>query len=287
MPVHGSDCTIAVKTANREMDIPYSTETIREAVSILQEEAPIEGNGICRGLRKHNGVTGCVVTPLTIGTAPLLLYLAMGSSEDPVFVSQTRSLYLFFLGLASLEDSEYFSLIQDRGGEREIYSGCGIKSFELRINRDEAVKLKLDIFGEGIPAVYHPAIFFEKVQEERFNGDFAEYKINGRDYKNIYGLTLSVKKENGTKTELLVKRVLEKGVDLPEVIDEVVITARLIRDKYEYGHLGTFRIMLYKLFLVSDETEIETADTVIGPLRYHAAGSVFAEVFAQDNGGLA
>ena len=71
MLVNGCDCSIVLKTAHREIDVPYSDETLREAVSILQEEASIEGDGICKAIQKKSGVTGCVVTPLTIGTAPL------------------------------------------------------------------------------------------------------------------------------------------------------------------------------------------------------------------------
>ena len=80
MKVQGGDCSIVIKTQHRETDIPYADETLREAVSFLEEEASIEGDGVCRGIRKSGGVTGCVVTPLTIGTAPLLLYLAMGAA---------------------------------------------------------------------------------------------------------------------------------------------------------------------------------------------------------------
>jgi cbb3-type cytochrome oxidase cytochrome c subunit len=67
MNVHGCDCTITIKTAFREIGVPYSEETLREAVSLLIEEASIEGDGSHRALRKRGGVTGCVVTPLTIG----------------------------------------------------------------------------------------------------------------------------------------------------------------------------------------------------------------------------
>jgi hypothetical protein len=80
MKVQGCDCSIIIKTAHRKMVVPYSEETIREAVSLHVEEAAIEGDGSCRALRKSSGVTGCVVTPLNIGTAPVLLYLAFGSA---------------------------------------------------------------------------------------------------------------------------------------------------------------------------------------------------------------
>jgi hypothetical protein len=76
MIVNGKDCWIGIKTDSRETGIPYAVETIREAVSLLTEEAAIEGEGTRRAIRKSGqqaglGVTGCVVTPLAIGTAPL------------------------------------------------------------------------------------------------------------------------------------------------------------------------------------------------------------------------
>jgi hypothetical protein len=110
-------------------------------------------------------------------------------------------------------------------------------------------------------------------------GDRVTYRINGTEYTNIYGLTLSVKKEGGTPTEVRIKRVLEPGADIPDLIEELTITARLIRERYEYRHYGMFRITLKGLVLVSDETEIASADAVIGPLRYYVAGTVNAEVF--------
>ncbi|GHV46963.1 hypothetical protein AGMMS49546_35940 [Spirochaetia bacterium] len=118
MTVKGCDCSIVIKTAYREFGVPYAEETIREAVSLLQEQASIEGNGSCKAIRKSVGVTGCVVTPLTIGTAPLLLYLAMGSAGLPLFVSETRNVYQYRLDLVPMEGGACFDLVQDRGGER-------------------------------------------------------------------------------------------------------------------------------------------------------------------------
>jgi hypothetical protein len=76
-----------------------------------------------------------VVTPLTIGTAPLLLYLAMGSAGLPVYVSEIRNLYRYKLNLLPAEDSARFDLVQERGGSRILYETCAITDFELRINR--------------------------------------------------------------------------------------------------------------------------------------------------------
>jgi hypothetical protein len=54
-----------------------------------------EGDGSCRVIRKSGGVTGCVVTPLTIETALLLLCLAMGNVGLPLYVSENRNIYLY------------------------------------------------------------------------------------------------------------------------------------------------------------------------------------------------
>ena len=279
MLVNGSDCQLVIKTEHRKTDIPFSDETIRQAVSFLQEEACIEGDGVCRGVYKPCGVTGCVVTPLTIGTAPLLLYLAMGAAGSPAYVSSTNNLYRYELDLLPTEDTEHFDIVQNRGNERLLYEGCHIAGFELRILRGETIQLKLDICGERSPVTYPYADTFPREQGERFNGDSVSYTINGKEYQNIYGLTLVSKKLGGTKTELWIKRSLQQGSDIPAVIEEITITAQLLRDKYEFRYYGTFRITITKLVLLSDETEVNATGAVIAPLRYYVAGSVSTEVF--------
>jgi hypothetical protein len=252
---------------------------MREAVSLLEEEASIEGDGVCRAIRKNSGVVGCVVTPLTISTAPLLLSLAMGAVGKPVYVSETKNLYRYRLELLPMEDTEHFDLIQDRGGERLLYEACRVNGFELRIMREEALKLKLDICGECPPVVYPYTNKIERAQGERFFEDGVTYTINNKEYKNIYGVTLISKKVGGTKTEIWIKRSLEQGQDLPHLIEEFTISAQLLRDTYELRQYGTFRITLTRLVLISDETEINTSGAVIGPLRYYVAGTVSTEVF--------
>jgi hypothetical protein len=286
MIINGRNCLIVIKTQYREMGVPYVEETIREAVSLLTEEAAIEGDGSCRAIRKSAGVTGCVVTPLTIGTAPLLLYLAMGSTGLPLYVSETRNIYRYKLDLLPAEDSTRFDLVQDRGGSRILYEGCAVTGFELSFNREQAVKLKLDISGDRPPAIYPYTNLLKTEIGERFMGDRVTYRINGTEYLNVYGLTLSAKKEGGTKTELWIKRALEQGPDLPGIIEELTITAQLLRDKYEYRYYGMFRLTLSRLVLTADETAVDCADAVIGPLRYYVAGGVRGEVFTTSEDAL-
>ncbi len=59
----------------------------------------------------------------------------------------------------------------------------------------------------------------------------------------------------------------------------MTITAQLLKDIHEYKYYGIFRITLKRLVLVSDETEINSVDTVIGPLRYYISSSAFTELF--------
>ena len=167
-----------------------------------------------------------------------------------------------------------------------LYEGCAVIGFELRIHRDQAVKLKLDIYGECAPAIYPNQEIAPTEKGERFMGDRVTYRINGTEYHNIYGLTVSTKKEGGTKTELWIKRSLEQGADLPGLIEEFTITAQLLRDKYEYRYYGMFRLTLTRLVLTTDETAVDCADGVIGPLRYYVAGTVQAEVFTTEEGSL-
>ena len=284
MNVNGCDCSIVIKTTQREIGIPYSDETIREAISILQEEAAIEGDGVCRGLTKSNGVTGCIVAPLDIETVPFLLHLALGCAGAPLFVSETRNLYRRHLSLLPYEDGPRFDLIQKRGNGKWLYECCGVKGFELRIQREETIKLKLDIAGERPPVNYAYNEMAETEVRELFYGNNVSYRINGKEYKNIYGITLSAKKDEGIKQELWIKRVLQNEPDIPHLIDCLSITAQLYREKYEYRNFGMFRISFTNVVLSSEETEINASDAVVGPIRYYVAGITQAEVFSVGEG---
>jgi hypothetical protein len=176
--------------------------------------------------------------------------------------------------------------LQKRENGKWLYEGCGVKGFELRIMREETIKLKLDIAGERPPVTYSYNEMVDMETGERFNGNGVTYKINGKEYKSIYGITLTAKKDEGTKTEIWIKRTLEQGNDLPHLIDELTITAQLYREKYEYRNFGMFRLSLSHVVLNTDETVINSADAVVGPLRYYVAGKTMAEVFSFGEGRL-
>ncbi|AEF86983.1 hypothetical protein TREPR_2042 [Treponema primitia ZAS-2] len=289
MNVQGRDCGITLKTGYRELGLPYAEETIREAVSLLKEEAAIEGDGNCGAIRVSRGGTGCVVTPLSIGTAPLLFALALGRAGLPVYVSGTRVLYCHPVCLVPMESGLSFDLIQDRGAVRTLYEGCRVRGFELRVMRNEwkqasLIKLKLDIAGD-MPPVPYP--YLEKAAVcggERFNEDRVSYRINGIEQKNIYGLTIAVRRAGGTQTEVWIHRVLGETGELPPLIESLEITAQLLNDHYVHCMYGAFRLSLSRLALMADETAVNAADALIGPLRYYCTGSFSAEVYNTEEG---
>jgi hypothetical protein len=228
-------------------------------------------------VRKGAGVTGCAVTPLTLETAPPLLALALGKAGEPEFVSGTRNLYRRALTLRPVEESFLFGIIQERENCR-MYAGCGVCGFELRIFRDEAVKLKLDISGKTAPEPYQSEEKPELKEGERFKEDGVRYSVNGTERTDIYGLGLRVTKEAGTKTEVRIHRILRPDGELPAVIENLTLAARLFRDRYEAREYGRFGLRLERLLLMADETAIDAPGTVIGLLRYYCSGGLSAEV---------
>jgi hypothetical protein len=282
MMAAGRDCVIRVRADDRDSVIPYAEETIREAVTVLIEQAAIEGDGVRRAIRRCCGVTGCIITPLTIETTPLLLGLVLGEAGIPVFVSETRNLYRHELHLVPLEDGKRFELRQERGENGKRYDSCGVEGFELRIVKNEAIKLRLDVSGEHGPEIYPVTEKTEFAIGERFKEDGVRYSVNGHELRGIYGLTISVKKTPGVKMEVWIHRVLEGYADIPSAIEKLEVTAQLYRDSYELGRFGLFRLSLTRLVLMSDETAIDAADAVIGPLRYYCAGEFSAEIYSEN-----
>jgi hypothetical protein len=157
-----------------------------------------------------------------------------------------------------------------------------ITGFELRILRGEALKLKLDVNGEYGPVSYPYTDMPETTKGERFKEDGVTYRINDTDYQNIYGLTVSTRKEGGTKTELWIHRILDKDTDLPATIESLTINAQLYRNKYDRREYGLFRLSFSRLVLMTDETTIDSGGAIIGPLRYYCAGGLSADVYSEN-----
>jgi hypothetical protein len=286
--VHGNEVLLRMIVGDADVEVPFSGSTLRDKYDVWTYEAAIEGDGLCRALTEKAGATGGFTTPLTLGTAPAVLEAMFGKSKESSFVSGTRDLYVTHSDLCAADTSERFSLIEEWGNTNKVYPDCVCTAFELRIHRGEAVRAHLDIDSDS-KSNEQRAESKEKTGNalqvgsgERFKEYGVSYLIDGKYYNNIYASTLSVKKAGGCKTELFLNRVL-LNEDLPERINSITIRARLFRDKYEEREYGRFIICLNDLRLIANETAVNTADAVIGQLRYVVSGFVSVETYRRGN----
>jgi hypothetical protein len=144
----------------------------------------------------------------------------------------------------------------------------------------------VDIAGE-LPATVYP---YQEIAGtdagERFLESGVTYEIDGTKHRDIYGLIVTTEKTAGTKTVVMLHRVLGSQTIYPVSIEKLTITAQLFRERYEDRRFGLFRLSLSALELLADETAIESGGAVIGPLRYFCSGGVSADVFTTDDGVL-
>jgi hypothetical protein len=214
----------------------------------------------------------------------------LGEVANKIFVSETHDLYQHNLQMCAVQKK--FDLVEEWAAKaisshRKIFSDCYCSGFELRIRRNEALKVHVDISSETkseIQTIYLPAEQYRKriIQHERFTENNVTYFLNGDSIANfIYGLKITCDKKNGVKTFVNINRILNNVETFPANIESLVIQANLINDKYEDRHKGKFVLTLCNLFLVSDQTAIETAEPVIGIVRYFVSGEIRAEVYTE------
>jgi len=285
--IQGNEIILRLVTTGCDIVVPFCNKTLRDKYDLYLAEAAIEGAGLRAGIAERSGVCGGFTTPLTLKTAPVLLGVMFGDVKTAFFVSGTQNMYQTDIKLCGADISKRFTLVEEWGNTKKEYADCVCSGFEIRIHREEALKAHLDIDSDKPMSSEQLAMSNEKDEKalrfdggERFKEVGVSYFIDGKFYYSIYAATLCVNKTGGCKTELLVNRVLEKE-DLPEHIDLLDISARMFREQYEERRYGTFHITLFNLDLISDETAVNSADAVIGPLHYAVSGSVNAAVYEE------
>jgi hypothetical protein len=157
---------------------------------------------------------------------------------------------------------ESFEVLQYRTADGRRWSDCKVTGFELRIYKGDWVKLRVDVASEAawveesINHGGHGGHGGERVFNERDVG----YRVNGSVVAGIYGAKVNVSKGYGLRCEAFIHRVLKSDGDLPDSIScfEMVF--------------GGFVLRLEGLLKMSDETVVDCADGVIGPIRYLCAG---------------
>jgi hypothetical protein len=281
--INGCDVTLRIGFRGDEYDVPFVSRTVRDRWAVLKEEAGIEGGYVCKSLNMRTGTTGGFTTPVTLETARLLLTLMFGSIDGGVFVTETRGLYRYQLQMKPAGLTECFSIIEEWGMNRKVYPEVVVKSFELRVHREENIMVHFDIDGDTKSVMTQRVVekaCYHSPAPERFNENGNVYTIDGITCNSIYAITLSCDKTNSLKTQIVLHRILESD-ELPVHINEFTGCFMLFRDKYEAREFGRFSMTLRGLDLVSDETIVSSADAVIGPLRYWVSGGVTAECFGE------
>jgi hypothetical protein len=285
--VNGSDCVIRLKTGNAEAVIPFLSETLREKVFFSEEYAAIEGEGWRGGLAERAGTEGGVTTALTLDSAPAILGAAFGKNAGSFYISGTRNLYRRVFRLCAADEAPRFFLHERKGAEEKVYPECFCKAFELRVERDGAVRLHIDIGGDAVVETHvtEPA---KKIvtDTERFKERGVAYFIDGKKYNSIYRFVLYCDKNNGCRTSVLIYRYLNIAFEPPDFIENLTLQANLFRDIYEPGQHGKFAVTLKDLRLLSDDTEVCAADAVIGALRYSVCGGASADAFTNEELGI-
>ncbi|GHU40840.1 hypothetical protein FACS1894190_08220 [Spirochaetia bacterium] len=285
--IQGGDFLLRLITEKFDVDIPFSGKTLREKLNVMRETAAIEGVGLCGAVVEKCGTTGGVTTLLTISNAPALFAVMFGKYTGYEFVSETLNLYKHFIQLVPLHKSPRFELVEKYCSHQNTFLSCIVKSFELRFHCDETIKVHLDIDGDvktqTIPIINE---IVKRERTEYFSEIGTSYKVDDVNRNSIYGLVVRCDKTNGTKTEIAIHRYLQDEFSFPAVIENFTITSRLFRDGYETYHHGLFSLTFTNHKLINDNTEVCTADTVIGPLRYLVCGNTQATVYNESTEAL-
>jgi hypothetical protein len=280
--LNGRDYTIRLRTEKTDTVIPFLSETLREKIFFSGEYAAIEGEGRRGGITESAVTEGGLTAALTLDSAPAILGAVFGKDDGSFYASGTRNLYRQAFRLCAADEAARFYLREQRGNEEKIYPECYCKGFELRVEREDAVKLHIDIGGDIAAETYIAELVKKNIlYAERFKERGIECFINQTKYNSIYRFVLSCDKNNGCKTSVLSYRYLNIDSEPPEYIENLTLRANLFRDIYEPGQHGKFSITLADLRLVSDGTEVCAADAVIGGLRYSVCGGASADIFME------
>ena len=285
MNVQGRDCAFTLILGSRLMSLPYSTETLREAPRLITREALLDGT---RGDAIPGSVetAGCVVTSLSISTAPYLLALALGAEEDPEWVSETRSLYRHRLTQRYGRDGARCAVIQDRVFRVRYFLGLRRAGYQLRGAAGDRLYLRLDLQSEAGSEDADYYLAARPPAEEAFRFDQGTLIVNGQAVPGFYAFSLTVNAEgSGAGAELRLHSTLNAQaaalLDKPR-IDQVDLRFTLVNSFYEDRRPGYFRISARDLLLQADESAVDAADEVIGSRRYIVNGDLADEVYTAD-----
>jgi hypothetical protein len=278
--------TISVIREMRENQIIPATRNTLRYVPLLLDKKPTAGKNIIKNPQiLERKVTGCIVTRMTITTAPVLLLLATGEIEVEGHRPQTRGIY--YHELITLDTSLYYFGIETKN-ETHIreYLNLIIESFELRGERGSAIYMKIDVSGrtettreknseniEVLEEIKSERYFFVRGNEISVNGevieDTAGFKLEGKLlHETVKTHTFSIRRKETDKVDFSFMR--------SEITAELTFTNP---EEYETGYKASFKISLERLVYEGEESYPDASGVWGRNFRYRVYGSLKVRVY--------
>lgn len=276
---------ISVTRENREeLLLPVTRNTIR-TIPTLIDKRPAVGKTITRyRLITGKEITGCIVSRLTMNTAPLLFLLAVGEIEEEGHRIGTRGTY--YHDLATREGGFlYFGIAITTERTVTHYPDLITEGFELRGERGGALYLKLELKGsvetirendEDIPVLKSERFFF-------FYGH--EITIRGTTYHDTAGFSIQGRQEwDGAKQYTVSIRRKETGTnDFEAMRDDITAEMRFENpDEYEPGYKAGFTVTMLKLVYEGEESYPDNTGIWGRDFRYRGYGKLGIRVYTKE-----
>ena len=276
--------TISVIRENRENQIIPATRNTLRYVPLLLDKKPTAGKNIIENPQiTGKKVTGCIVTRMTVTTAPILLLLVTGEIELEGHRPQTRGIY--YHELITLEKSLYYFGIETRGKNliRE-YLDLIVESFELRGERGSAVYMKINVRGRTEHIVENIEVL-EEIKSERYfflNGN--EISLNGQVIEDTAGFILEGKLLHETVKihTFSIRRKETDHSDFSLMRDEISAELTFTNpEEYEAGYKAEFTVTLERLVYEGEESYPDSSGVWGRNFRYRVYGSLKVRVYTK------
>ena len=268
--------TISVIRENRENKRLAATRNTLRYVPLLLDKKPTAGKNITEHPQiLVQKVTGCIVTRMTITTAPILLLLVTGEIEIEGHRPQTRGIY--YHELITKESLYYFGIETKSETNIKEYLDLNVTSFELRGERGSAVYMKINVRGKTETKFENIEVLEEIKSERYFFLSGNEISINGQVIEDTAGFILEGKLLHETvKTHTFsIRRKETNHSDFSNMREEISAELTFTNpEKYEAGYKASFTVTLERLIYEGEESYPDAHGVWGRNFRYRAYGKL-------------
>jgi len=269
--------TITVIRDNRENKIIPATRNTIRYVPLLLDKKPTAGkNIIIKPQITGKKITGCIVSRMTITTAPILLLLVTGEIEIEGHRPQTRGIY--YHELITLDTSLYYFGIETKTETHiQEYLDLNVMSFELRGERGSAVYMKINVRGRT-ETISENIEVLEELKSERYFFLYGnEISLNGEVIEDTAGFILEGKLLHETvKTHTFrIRRKETDNSDFSFMREEISAELTFTNpEEYEAGYKASFSISLERLIYEGEESYPDASGVWGRNFRYRVYGKL-------------